>query len=333
MHGVRFTLSAVVAATALALAPVAALASNDPSFAKQWGLSKIGAPAAWGSSTGARIRIGIGDTGVDLGHEDLAGKVVAHASCVGAKGDPGRCTGSAQDEHGHGTHVSGIGAAVRDNGKGIAGVAPDAELVVVKALDSTGAGSPEDVTAGVKWVVDRGAKVVNLSLGDPTTPITGSALGGNSLKEAIDYAWARGAVTVLASGNSDVLGLGIGGSAYGDINAIVVGATGPDDRVAGYSSPTGDAKWALVAPGGAANGKESDDVYSTFWVKGSSNQYRYLAGTSMAAPHVAGAVALLLARGSTPQAAVDRLLETADRRVACGNTCRGRLDVAKAVAR
>jgi thermitase len=320
-----------VAAAASSLVPGPALASNDPSFAKQWGLKKIGAEGAWGSSTGARIRIGIVDTGVDLGHEDLAGKVVANASCVGARGDPGRCTGSAQDEHGHGTHVSGISAARRDNGKGIAGVAPDAELVVVKALEPSGAGNVEDVTAGVKWVVDRGAKVVNLSLGDPTTAITGSALGDNSLREAIDYAWGHGSVPVVASGNSDVLGLGLGGSAYGDLNAIVVGATGPDDRVAGYSSPTGDAKWALVAPGGAANGKEADDVYSTFWVKGSSNQYRYLAGTSMAAPHVAGAVALLLARGYDHQKAVDRLLATADRRVTCGSTCRGRLDVAKAL--
>jgi subtilisin family serine protease len=320
------------AAVALVLIPGPALASNDPSFAKQWGLEKIGASAAWGSSTGAKARIGIVDTGIDLAHEDLAGKVVAHASCVGANGDPGRCQGTAQDEHGHGTHVAGIAAAYRDNAKGIAGVAPDAELVVVKALDASGAGSVEDVTAGVKWVVDHGARVVNLSLGDPATVIT-SALGDNSLKEAIDYAWAHGAVPVVAAGNSNVLGLGLDGSAYGDVNAIIVGATGPDDRVAGYSSSTGEAKWALVAPGGAGAGRESDDVYSTFWVKGQANQYRYLSGTSMAAPHVSGAVALLLARGNAAQAAVDRLLETADRRVSCGTTCRGRLDVAKAVAR
>jgi thermitase len=320
-----------VATMALTTMPGPALATNDPSFGKQWALSKIGAPAAWGSSTGARIRIGIVDTGVDLGHEDLAGKVVAHASCVGSRGDPGRCTGSAQDEHGHGTHVSGIAAAIRGNAKGIAGVAPDAELVVVRALDASGAGSVEDVTAGVKWVVDRGARVVNLSLGDPTTAVTSAALADNSLKEAIDYAWSRGAVPVLASGNSDVLGLGLGGSAYGDVNAVVVGATGPDDRVAGYSSPTGDAKWALVAPGGAANGREADDVLSTFWVRGSSNQYRYQAGTSMAAPHVSGTLAMLLARGHGPQMAVDRLLATADGRVSCGGTCRGRLDAGKAL--
>jgi subtilisin family serine protease len=321
-----------VATMALTVVPGPVLATNDPSFGKQWGLAKIGAPAAWGSSTGARIRIGIVDTGVDLAHEDLAGKVVAHASCVGSRGDPGRCTGSAQDEHGHGTHVSGIAAAIRGNAKGIAGVAPDAELVVVRALDASGAGSVEDVTAGVKWVVDRGAKVVNLSLGDPTTAVTSAAVADNSLKEAIDYAWSRGAVPVLASGNSDVLGLGLGGSAYGDVNAVVVGATGPDDQVAGYSSPTGDAKWALVAPGGAANGREADDVLSTFWVRGSSNQYRYQAGTSMAAPHVSGTLAMLLARGHDAQKAVDRLLATADGRVSCGSTCRGRLDAGKALA-
>ena len=206
----------VSAVTALTLLPSAAQASDDPSFDAQWNLRKMGAAAAWERTTGAGVRIGIVDTGVDLTHEDLAGKVVDSASCVGAKGDPDRCAGSAQDDQGHGTHVSGIAAAYKDNVKGVAGVAPDAELVVAKVLTATGAGTSEDVIAGIKWVVDHGARVVNLSLGDPAMVIT-SLIQPSDLLEGINYAWARGAVPVVAAGNSNALGLGLEGRSYGDM--------------------------------------------------------------------------------------------------------------------
>ena len=305
-------------------------ATNDPYFAKQWGLTQIGAPTAWSASTGSGIRIGIVDTGIDLNHEDLAGKVVAHTSCVGSAGDPAGCTGSAQDDQGHGTHVAGIAAGLTGNGVGVSGVAPDAQLVVAKALSATGAGSDADIVAGIKWVVDHGAKVVNLSLGDPNFVFT--SLFGTSMREGIEYAWAHGAVPVLASGNTNLLGLG--SSNYGNLDAIVVGATGPDDQVASYSSPLGDAKWSILAPGGAGDGNEDHDVWSTFWASGKTNQYAALAGTSMAAPQVAGGVALLLAKGYTPQAAVARLLQTADSHVDCGAAanCTGRMDLARAVS-
>ncbi|HEU5449374.1 MAG TPA: S8 family serine peptidase, partial [Acidimicrobiia bacterium] len=125
----------------------------------------------------------------------------------------------------------------------------------------------------------------------------------------------------------------LGSSDYGSINALVVGATGPDDLVADYSSPTGNAKWAILAPGGAADGDETHNVWSTYWKKDKQNEYGYLAGTSMAAPHVTAAVALLLSQGLSAPEAVQRLLDTADSAVSCGAespTCRGRLDVAKA---
>ncbi|HKN91905.1 MAG TPA: S8 family serine peptidase, partial [Acidimicrobiia bacterium] len=165
---VRKSLIASAAAVALAggLALTPAGASNDPGFAKQWNLEKIGAPAAWAHTTGAHVRVGIVDAGVDLGHEDLAGKIVAHTSCLKSKGDPNNCLGSGQDDVGHGTHVAGIIAAIKDNGIGVAGVAPDAELVVAKVADSGGGIAIEDANAGIRWVVDHGAKVVNLSLGD-----------------------------------------------------------------------------------------------------------------------------------------------------------------------
>jgi serine protease len=311
--------------------PLPAGASNDPSFSKQWALPLIGAPEAWSFTTGAGVRIGIVDSGVDLAHEDLAGQVVEQISCVDSGGDASKCKGSAQDDVGHGTHVAGIAAAQTGNGLGVAGVAPDAQLVVAKVGDARGV-SLDDANAGIRWAVDHGARVVNLSFGDLVFIRT--AAFGTALSEGIDYAWSHGAVPVLASGNSDLFGLGLGSSDYGDLNALVVGATGPDDQVTGYSSPTGSAKWAIVAPGGAADGTEADDIYSTFWVDGEHNQYGYLAGTSMAAPFVSGAVALLLAQGLSSQAAVDRILATADRSVSCGpnsSTCKGRLDVARAV--
>jgi subtilisin family serine protease len=330
---VRKTLLAYAAAIALAggLALTPAGASNDPGFGKQWNLQKIGAPSAWARTTGAHVRVGIVDAGVDLTHEDLVGRVVANTSCLKSKGDPTKCTGSGQDDVGHGTHVAGIIAATKDNGVGIAGVAPDAELVVAKVADSGGGIAIEDANAGIKWVVDHGAKVVNLSLGDLIFVRT--AAFGTKLSEGVEYAWSKGAVPVIASGNSDLFGAGIGSQDYGDLDALVVGATGPDDLVTDYSSPTGNAKWAIVAPGGAADGEETHKVWSTYWEKDKVNQYGYLAGTSMAAPHVTGAVALLLAQGLSPQAAVQRLLDTADPTVSCGAdspTCKGRLDVAKA---
>jgi subtilisin family serine protease len=328
-----------LAVSALTLVPTtAASASNDPSFDTQWGVEKIGAEAAWARTTGAKVRIGVVDTGVDLNHEDLAGKIVASTSCVGSAGDPAKCQGDAQDDQGHGTHVSGIAAAFKDNSKGIAGVAPDAELVVAKVLGAQGTGQGSDVTAGIKWVVDNGAKIVNLSLGDPAQIVT-ALISPSDMAPGIEYAWSKGAIPVLAAGNSNTLGLGLEGASYGDMNAVVVGATGPDDKPAGYSTSTGGAKWAVVAPGGAGDAtgtNKEGDIYSTFWKSGEKNAYTYLAGTSMAAPFVSGALALLLAQGYDQQGAVNRLLETADQGVGCeanSTTCRGRINVDRATTR
>ena len=324
-----------VASALLSLVALPAQASDDARFGEQWSLQKIGAPAAWASSTGAGVRIGIVDTGVDLTHEDLAGKVVAHTSCIGSAGDPAKCSGSGQDEQGHGTHVAGTAAAKKDNHLGVAGVAPDAELVVAKVLGASGSGTIEDINAGIRWVVDNGAKVVNLSLGDPNFFLT--SLTGTAMSEGIEYAWAHGAIPVVASGNTNPDGLGLlGSSDYGSLPAVIVGATGPSDAIAPYSSPLGNARWSIVAPGGMGGGTPALDILSTIWKKDQPNQYAALAGTSMAAPHVTGALALLLAEGYGQQAAVDRLLGSADQTVSCGlnsPTCAGRLDLGRAAAR
>src|SRR5262249_20953691 len=156
-------LTATICATAITWSSPAG-ASNDPYFAQQWNLTQIGAPRAWSRSTGAGVTIGIVDTGVDASHPDLAGKIDAQTTCLG-----GTCRdGSAPDGEGHGTFVAGIAAADTDNGVGVAGVAPSARLVVAKALNDRGEGDTEDINNAIRWVVDHGARVVNLSLGDPS---------------------------------------------------------------------------------------------------------------------------------------------------------------------
>jgi subtilisin family serine protease len=315
---------------------VPARATNDPYFSEQWALERINAPAAWTLSTGVGVRIGVIDTGVDLNHEDLATKVVASVSCVGANSFTGACAGSAQDDNGHGTHVAGIAAALTNNGKGIAAVAPGASLVVVKALGANGSGALNDVNAGIKWAVDHGARVINLSLesdGNAVVPVP-----GQSLKEGVEYAWSNGAIPVIAAGNSTPSLFGPNG--YSGVDAVIVGATGHNDEVAWYSSPLTGAKWGLVAPGGderdpdgnasCAGALASGCIVSTGWFSGHSNQYADDEGTSMAAPQVSGVLALLLAQGLSPTAAVNRLLATTDV-VACGPGCAGRVDAAAAV--
>jgi subtilisin family serine protease len=313
-------------------------APNDPFWGQQWNMTEIGFPAAWGASTGRGVKIGIVDTGVDLGHQDLAGKVVIGTSCINSGGDPSKCAGSAQDDNGHGTHVAGIAAAATNNGLGVAGAAPDAQLVVAKALDSKGSGNFSDVNAGIMWVVDHGARVVNLSLGD-STPIVPGVLGQNSLETGVEYAWSHGAVPVLASGNTNYFGLG--SQNYGNTDAMVVGATGSNGQTTSYSSPPGNAKWSLVAPGGDgydSTGQPTCDgaarahcIISTYWSAGQANSYGYDEGTSMATPHVTGTVALLLAMGRTPQQAVSDTLSSANKDAACGTGCAGRLDASSAV--
>ncbi|MGH9276906.1 MAG: S8 family serine peptidase [Acidimicrobiales bacterium] len=303
----------------LALASASpAIAGDDPQRGQQWNLDQIGATAAWEKSTGAGITIGIVDSGVDASHPDLAGKIDAMATCL-----RGTCReGSAPDGDGHGTAVSGIAAAATGNGSGIAGVAPDARLVVAKALDEDGTGYTEDINNAIQWVVDHGARVVNLSLGDPDLVVTSRV--GTPMKAAIEYAWSRGAIPVLASGNYE-RGVTGGSANYGSLDAVVVGATDRDGNITSYSTSLGNAKWGLVAPGGNGDGR-GQDVPAPL----PGGRYAWLAGTSMAAPHVSGALAVLLAQGLSPKAAVERLLATVDTSVGCGEGCKGRLNLESA---
>ena len=301
------------------VAAAGARASDDRYFAEQWNLSQIGAPEAWSTSTGAGVIIGVVDSGIDGSHPDLTGKVEAQADCIG-----GTCReGAARDRDGHGTAVAGIAAARTGNGAGIAGVAPDARLIVARVLGDDGAGVTEDINRAIQWVVDKGARVVNLSLGEPDLVITSRL--GTPLRPGVEYAWSRGAIPVLAAGNYDDLS-GSGSANYGDLHAVVVGATDRQGRVPGYSTSLGNAMWGLVAPGGNGDGRGVDIISPI-----PGGRYEWVAGTSMAAPHVSGALALLLAQGLSPSVAVERLLAGLDRSQPCGEGCRGRLDLKAAL--
>lgn len=312
---------AAAAAAGLVLWPVAAGAVNDPGHADQWALDVIGADQARAVGQADGIVIAIVDTGVDLAHEDLAGRLVAGRDFVDDDDDP-------QDEYGHGTHVAGIAAAATDNGRGIAGVAGGAQIMPVRVLGDDGSGNTTDVSNGIRWAVDQGAHVVNLSLGRQAQQVFGPGF-----VDAVRYAWDSGAVVVVAAGNDFVLSSG-----FADEPALVVSATTRDDRKPDYSSGVGSAAWGMAAPGGGCQlvtCPQEDDVLSTYWLSGKSNTYAYLSGTSMAAPHVAGAAAILRGLGLTPQQTVDRLLATAKDIGASGrdNTFgAGRLDLAAAVA-
>ena len=319
--------------------PARAQTGADPGLQYQWGLTQIGAPTAWAKATGTGIRIGIVDTGIDLNHVDLAGKIAGSATCLDTNGNPNQCSGNGQDDHGHGTHVAGIAAAKRNNGHGVAGVAPDAQLLVAKVLDSGGSGSPNDITAGVKWVLSQGAKVVNLSLGDAGLPELHVLCNNSGFKTLLNDIWAAGAVPVFAAGNcgGGVLG---GGANFEGTNAFIVGATNIQGNKTAYTNDLYSAQWGLVAPGGEypagasnCNGSPTVDnpcILSDFWKEGQPNALAYMPGTSMAAPHVAGAVAVLLSQGLSKEQAVNRILATLSKGP-CGEGCQGRLDLANAV--
>jgi subtilisin family serine protease len=319
---------------------------DDPVFEQglQWGLERIGAPGAWSRGTGEDITIAVVDSGVDLTHEDLADQLDGHVSCIGAGGRAASCRGSGQDDNGHGTHVAGIALAATGNGRGVAGVAPDARLLAVRVLENdcsggacSATGSTADVAAGIRWATDHGADVINLSLGGGTL----QGVLGCTFCDAVEYAWSHGAIPVIAAGNDSVLPAG-----FDDEHAVIVTATTRGDTRASYSNASSGllhrARWPVSAPGGEAETDPDDcatggtpkGILSTYWQGGQRDGYACLAGTSMAAPHVAGALAVLRSTGLSPTESVDQLLRTSQDLGAPGRDDvygMGRIDLGRAV--
>lgn len=276
--------AAVVAGILLVLAPTAAGARSAP----EWNIARVGAP-----SSAAGVLIAVVDTGIDPAHPVFTGRVERAIDLVGGQGG---------DPNGHGTHVAGT-AAGADAGCGSIGVAPDARLLPVRVLDANGEGTVGNVAEGIRRAADAGAAVINLSLG---SDVVLRNVSGSGLREAIEYAWSRGSIPVLAAGNDGLIG-GLFGSGYGDLPALVVTATDHQDRAAPYATSIGTARWGIAAPGGDTSGQPGRDILSAY----PSRQCALHAGTSMAAPHVSGALAVLRANGLGPAQAVERVLATA----------------------
>lgn len=257
---------------ALAVLLVAATTGGDPYRDQQWWLGAVAASAGTGQ------RIAIVDSGIDLDHPDLVDRL--------ARLDDGSVEGidlvdgdAPEDPSGHGTMVAGLAAAQADNGEGIVGTAPGAVLLPVRVLDARGAGTAARVAAGVRWAVEHGATVVNVSLEASDTDGSG-LLDAPSVQAAVREAAAAGVNVVIAAGNQ-------ARDERQDLPAIVVGA---HDRRGVALPSSGAGERVLFAPG--------VDMVST-WCRGAERcsdgdpSYGVGSGTSFAAPVVAG----LLARG------------------------------------
>jgi subtilisin family serine protease len=290
------------AAGALALAP-GALGAADPLRGQQWGLDMIDSDSAHQVSTGAGAVVAVIDSGVQPDHEDLAGRLLPGFDLVDNDGTP-------TDGDGHGTHVTGIVAANADNGRGVSSVAPGAKVLPLRVLGNDGSGDFTDVAAAVDMAVDDGADVINLSLG-PDVPLSG---GGGAFDDAVDRALDAGVVVVAAAGNDQLPACD---QPSGEGRLLCVGAvdrSGSRSFFSNFGLGLG-----VMAPGGAGvcespedrNGQPCPDAAQEILSTYKGNGYEVLAGTSQAAPHVAGVAALLVSVGVRGQAARERILATA----------------------
>ena len=262
-------------------AQVKPVAPAPPKQDVPWGVDRIDADKVWADNKGSGVKVAVIDTGIDLDHPDLAANIKGGVNTI----NPAR---SADDDNGHGTHVAGIIAGL-NNTVGVVGVAPEASLYAVKVLSKSGSGLLSDVIEGLQWCVDNGIQVANMSLGTSTDV--------KSFHDAIAVA-SNHMVLVAAAGNS---GPGDNTVEYPAKyeGVIAVSATSSNDVITTWSSRGPQVE--LAAPGAA--------IYSTY--KG--GKYATLSGTSMASPHVAGTVALIISSGVTDIGAIRAELQsTAD---------------------
>ena len=270
---------------------------DDPLYSRLWHLERAKFPAAWARTTGQGVIVAVIDSGVDPEHPDLKANLrplideVAAFDRTDIIGDE---SFAGRDGHGHGTHVCGLVAAVRNNGLGVVGGAPGATILPIKVTANDGETDDAAIAKGITDAVDQGARVLNLSIGGPDP--------SELLLEALNHAFQRNATVVIAAGNDG--GLVNYPAAYPGV--IAVGGSTELESVARYSSRGDDL--VLVAPGGGAPGaEEGDQVYSTLPTYdcaltlngGKPKNYGGQAGTSMASPLVSALAALVLAQHPT----------------------------------
>ncbi len=343
----RWALAGVAAALWL-MVPTAAQAfsPNDPLLPKQWYVDQDRAFDALSGLAALRpVRVAVIDSGVDLSHPELQGQIAVAKSFVG---------GSMADTQGHGTFVAGEIAAIVDNGRGIAGLAPSARLLVAKVVRDDGTVSPKAEARAIRWAVKRGAKVINVSLGSVRDPEDGDNSGFSWVEQrAVNYATRHGALVVAAVGNStDAPAKPWRYASYPAALPHVLGV-GSYDRSGDVSSFSNrDAVYVdLIAPG--------EDIFSLFpramtnknpscseqgYSSCGPKDYRHASGTSFSAPQVASAAAMLFALrpGLSPDQ-VSTLIERSAMRATPANGCSacsggrdalsgwGKLDVTAAV--
>jgi serine protease len=266
---------------------------NDPLYKDQWHLPHVGAPTAWGYSTGRGATVAVVDTGIACEDYNSFVKVSDLGGCVEGFNFVNN-TPHANDDQGHGTHVAGTIAQATNNGHGAAGMAFNARLMPVKVLGANGSGTTAGVADGIRWAADHGAQVINLSLG--------GSRPAQVLEKAIQHARSRGTVVIAAAGNS---GGSVGYPAAHD-GVVAVSASDRNDKLASFSSR--GAQVDIAAPG-------VDVVQQTICEggKGKCEKFPAFNGTSMATPHVAGVAALLVSQGVTDPDAIERALKSSAR--------------------
>ncbi|XYH97593.1 S8 family peptidase [Sorangium sp. So ce1128] len=295
--------------------------ANDPLLKDQWHMARVGAERAWDFSTGRGVTVAVVDTGIACETHGPFVKApdLASTECVEGWNFVTK-TNHANDDQGHGTHVAGTIAQSTNNGIGAAGLAFHARLMPVKVLNESGWGTTADVADGIRWAAEHGAHVINLSLGGPRN--------SKVLQSAIDYAISRGAVVVAAAGNT-------GGRVQfpGASDGVIgVSATDANDKIARFSSRGQGVD--VSAPG-------VNVTQQTICNRGRGDceaPYPAYNGTSMAAPHVAGAAALLVGLGVSDPRAVEDAIRAGARVIDDSDSGKllygaGVLDAASSVAR